>query len=458
MTDDLERPAQNPEEGLQVAPLAILVGALLLLAIFSPWGWHLPIGFLLSQVVIISLVIWQACDPFADAAQWIGAVFRLPGSVRGATLDAVASSMPELFSGIFFVIVAVTAADDSPAALARAGAEGFGSTVATCAGSAIYNMTLIPAFCALVISFRRKSRPTIDVESEVISRDGMWFIGCEALLIMFLFQDEMHWWMAVVLLSLYWIYVFQLYGDAKQYQRAMDAIRAHLGTVGEQTPTAEIVESLRAEGLRANPRLVDEIKRTGSDQPEAQADESAHALFGAVNIPLGRSTAAMVILFSTLVAAAACYWLVEVTRLIAQELAVPVFFVAVILAAAASSFPDTFLSIGAALRGDDSGAVSNAFGSNIFDICICMSIPLLVNSYLLGWAPVPLTQDGDPVQGLVDLCILLAGLTGITLLIMWQNRQLTRIKACALCALYCVFIAYAVAGSLGFSILQGGQK
>ena len=52
-------------------------------------------------------------------------------------------------------------------------------------------MILIPAFCALVISYYRKSRPTIDVEPEVIARDGMWFLGCEAVLITFLFQDAM---------------------------------------------------------------------------------------------------------------------------------------------------------------------------------------------------------------------------------------------------------------------------
>ena len=65
--------------------------------------------FLLSQATVISIIIWQACDPFADAAQWIGTTLRLPGSVRGATLDAIASSMPELLSGIFFVVLAISA-------------------------------------------------------------------------------------------------------------------------------------------------------------------------------------------------------------------------------------------------------------------------------------------------------------------------------------------------------------
>lgn len=147
-----------------------LIASSLIVALFAGFwalggsqvGSSWAIAYLLSQVALISAVIWQACDPFADAAQWIGTKFRLPGSVRGATLDAVAGSMPELFSGIFFVLVAISAATtggDDAAARELAGAEGYGSTIATCAGSAVYNMILIPAFCALVISYTRKERP-----------------------------------------------------------------------------------------------------------------------------------------------------------------------------------------------------------------------------------------------------------------------------------------------------------
>ncbi|MEQ8785980.1 MAG: hypothetical protein RIC55_06760 [Pirellulaceae bacterium] len=465
MSQDTEtgQPAEEAEGSSRIAIIVTVVSLALLGLCWALAANGVPytrLGFLLMQVVVISIVIWQVCDPFADAAQWVGTVLRVPGSVRGATLDAVASSMPELFSGIFFVVVAITTATGTPAEIAESGQEGYGATLATCAGSAIYNMILIPAFCALVISFCRKSRPTIDVEREVISRDGMWFIGCEAVLIIFLFQDRMYWWMALVLLGMYCVYIFQLYRDARRYQRAMDAIHRHLGEVGEDTPTDEIVETLRAENIHTSPMLVDAIKHS-ADEDDDEEPETAGIFYGMIDIPLNKVTATLVLLVATLLAAGACYWLVEVTRGTATELGVvlghkvPVFFVAVILAAAASSVPDTFLAIGAAMRGDDSGAVSNAFGSNIFDICICLSIPLLVNSYLLGWGPVPLTQEGgEPIAGLVDLRILLATLTVVTLLIMWHNRQLTRNKAFVLCGLYGLFMAYAVAGSMGFSLLS----
>ena len=426
-------------------------------------SWH--IAFLLSQVVVISLLIWQACDPFAEAAQWIGTRLHLPGSVRGATLDAIASSMPELFSGIFFVIVAVTAAGDSAAALAQAGSDGFGPTVATCAGSAVYNMILIPAICALVISFARKNRPTIDVASKVILRDGMWFLACEVLLIVFLFQTVLSWWMGVVLLVIYVVYIRILYLDARRFRRSMKVIHTALGSDAASASPEQIEDALRTAGESPSHALVLELRdRLESAAPgeniedieedDEEAPGTAEILFGLVEIPLSMATAWIVIVISTIVAATSCYWLVEVTHATSEGLGIPIFFVAVILAAAASSVPDTFLSVGAARRGDDDGAISNAFGSNIFDICVCLAIPLLVCTWLSGWQPISLTVDGEPMPGLVGIRILLLLLTVATLLIMWHNQQLTRRKAYVLCAMYAVFVGYAVAGSLGYSMDQ----
>ncbi|MCH7728310.1 MAG: hypothetical protein IH991_17800 [Planctomycetes bacterium] len=414
------------------------------------------VAFLLSQVVVISIIIWQACNPFADAAQWIGTAFKLPGSVRGATLDAVASSMPELFTGIFFVIVAVFGSTGSNDVAARRAAEGYGATVATCAGSAVYNMILIPAFCALVISFKRKQRPTIDIEPEVITRDGLWFVGCEIALIIFLFQPAMHWWMGVTFLAAYVVYVCTLYAHARRHRRSIKAVEAHLAVVGNPKDPDQIIDYFGKQGIKVSADMVEKARKVGDADKD---DDSAGFLFGLVNVPLNHLTVWIVVALSTAASALVCYWLVEVTFDMADAFGVlagrkvPVFFVAVILVAAASSVPDTFLAIGAARRGDDSGAVSNAFGSNIFDICISLSIPLLVCSYLDGWQPVSLTmEDGKPMQGLVDLRVLLVTLTTITLLIMWHKRQLTRRKALVLCCLYAAFVAYAVVGSLGITI------
>ncbi len=482
MNQNGDKPADSEESGFSFIPILVTVAALVALAVFgyqshgAPVGSWLHIAYLLSQAVVISVVIWQACDPFADAAQWIGRALHIPGSVRGATLDAVASSMPELFTGIFFVLVAFMAsgritAATNPEKTATAGnvavapsisdaqrekaSEGFGASIATCAGSAVYNMILIPAFCALFISFFRKSRPTIDVDPEVITRDGLWFLGCSVLLIIFLSLPEMEWWMGVVFLVLYAAYVCQLYLHARSHRRGVKAIHAHIESVGVSSAddSKDVVAALGADGIRVSHVLVDQItaRHLGDDDDE---DDSAGVFFGLFEIPLNHLTSWLVILISTVIAAAACYWLVEVTYKTAHHLQVDVFFVAVIIAAAASSVPDTFLSVGAAMRGDDSGAVSNAFGSNIFDICVCLAIPLILSSALQNWEPISLTTNGEALAGLVDLRLLLAVLTVVTLLVMWHKRQLTRFKAIFLCLLYGVFIAVAILGSRDISVTE----
>lgn len=392
-----------------------------LVTLFSYMGEQ-SLLFLLCGAAFISIVIWQTCDPFAEVAQWVGKKFHIPGSVRGATLDAVASSMPELYSGIFFVIVALQvlgtglSGEEALHSAEAAGAEGYGSAVATCAGSAIYNMILIPACVALVVSFRRPSHPTVEVGREVMRRDAMWFLFCEIVLIFFLFQDAMHWWMAVVLLGLYGVYVSTLWAHARRHRRELLSKRQSL----------EGDEEFDFEDLPTETR----------------------AVFGIFRLPINNVSAWLILIACTALAATACYFLVEVTHLTAELLDVPTFFVALVLAAAVSSVPDTFLSIGAGMRGDDSGAVSNAFGSNIFDICICLSIPLLVNSWLTGWEPVLMTQNGEPMKGIFGLRILLLVLSAITVGIIWHKRQLNRPKAIVLVVLYLVFVAFAVLGSL----------
>ncbi|MHC4400567.1 MAG: sodium:calcium antiporter [Planctomycetota bacterium] len=453
--NDKPRPKHR---GVRIGALSI---ALLSVAA-TVYFWHQgeTLAFLAGATVVISIVIWQACDPLAEAAHWVGRVFHLPGSVRGATLDAVASSMPELCSGIFFVVVAVTALGGDPIDEANAWGEGYGSAVATCAGSAIYNMIVIPAVCALVISFARRSRPTIDVERAVLSRDGVFYLVCVALLLGFLWHNRLTWWMAVALLGLYGVYVVTLLWDARGYRRVFRQTRDLLGEMGLQSDPHDVAAALADAGVRAKAKTVARIQnalRHGQVDPNGDGEEDddrAGLFFGLWSVPLSGKTVWWVIAGATAAAAVACYFLVAVVLETARTLEVPSFFVAVILAAAASSVPDTLLSIGAARRGDDSGAISNAFGSNIFDICVCLSIPLLMCCYLNGWQPIELLKDGEPMVGLVGLQTLLWVLTLVTLLIIWHNHQVTRAKALLLCCLYSLFVAYAVLGSMGYDPLK----
>ena len=365
----------------------------------SPIGWQL--AFAVSATALISIVIWQACDPFAEAAQWVGTRFQIPGSVRGATLDAVASSMPELFSGIFFVVVAITVAE--PETMKLETTRGFASAVAICAGSSIYNLVLIPAICAIAIAASRPDRPQIEFDKQVINRDGFWVIVSQLGLLVVLCLPTLHWWFALIGIGAYIIYISQLVWATGKYRR----------------------------DLKGN--------------AEDPLPESTGLFFGLFQVRLQGRSVALILITATLVAATACYFLVELTNHSARAMGVPAFFVAVILAAAASSIPDTFMSLGAARRGDDSGALGNVFGSNIFDICIGMSIPLLVCCYLNDWQPLQLAGDNrETIKGVAGLRILLFVLTGIVMFLLWRKRVITRNMGYFFCSLYLVFVAYAV--------------
>lgn len=405
----------TPRSKTSVIRSALLfVGTLVLAGLFyflraNHSAWWVELAFVLSAAAAISVLISEACEPFADAAQWVGFQLKLPPSVRGATLDAIASSMPELFTGVFFVVVALFGTTGQAEQM-MASAEGYGSTIATCAGSSIYNLILIPAVCALAVSFFRKDRPFISVTREVVNRDGAWVIVTQVGLLIFLFQPKLEWWMAAIALIGYGVYVLHLYLATRKFQARLEG-----GEVQSESP-----------------------------------NESAGILFGSCQVRLNGFTSTIVLVVSTLVAAFACYLLVGLTNQSAEKLGVSPFFVAVILTAAVSSIPDTFMSLGSARRGDDSGAMSNVFGSNIFDICIGMSIPLLVSCYLNDWQPIELIgADGETLSGVVGLRVFLFVLTAVAMGCMWYFGRITRRTGWIFCALYASFVVYAVLGALG---------
>merc|ERR1719221_1144107 len=57
---------------------------------------------------------------------------------------------------------------------------------------------------------------------------------------------------------------------------------------------------------------------------------------------------------------------------------IPTLFMGLVFLAAGTSIPDAFASMGAARRGEGDMAVSNALGSNIFDILLGLGLPWLI--------------------------------------------------------------------------------
>ena len=146
---------------------------------------------------------------------------------------------------------------------------------------------------------------------------------------------------------------------------------------------------------------------------------------------LGAATVWLLVCISAL--GVACFFLVEETIEISHVLGVNPYVVAVILTAAATSIPDTIISVTAAKKGgeDAEEAIVNAFSSNIFDILICLSVPVLIYGSAIEIAV------GESAVSLVMLAVT----TVITLILCKTGNTVTRTEAWILVGMYGVFLA-----------------
>ena len=164
-----------------------------MLAAIDSTGLLLSLGLVLLSMYIIKF----ACDSFEDASDYLGTeVYKMGPGVRGATLEAIASSLPELFTTLFLLFVFHDQG-------------GFAAGIATCAGSAVFNVVVIPAVCILAVTIKGVNGQIVEsllLKRSTIVRDGFFFILAEICLIAFLGMGALTWWMGLVLIGLYGVY------------------------------------------------------------------------------------------------------------------------------------------------------------------------------------------------------------------------------------------------------------
>ncbi len=172
------------------------------------------------------------------------------------------------------------------------------------------------------------------------------------------------------------------------------------------------------------------------------------------NRPFSKVTAWMVLSCATATIALASYFLATAVMDAARALDVPAYFTAVILAAGATSIPDTVISIKNALKGDYDDAVSNAVGSNIFDICVALGLPLFFYGLLYGDVSLSGDTNHASVQEL-RAALLLVSVTVLGLFLFRPQGgqpRLSQGKAVALMAVYAVWTGFIVLRATGFTL------
>ena len=156
---------------------------------------------------------------------------------------------------------------------------------------------------------------------------------------------------------------------------------------------------------------------------------------------------------STLVMTFGTWLLVFATDLFGEITEIPLIFVAVVLSAAATSVPDTIISIKDARKGNYDDAVSNALGSNIFDIAFALGFPILLYNLIHGESMV-LNQALLAFTKEVWVFLLLA--TFLAIAIMMIGNRLNRLKAFILLGIYLMFLFF-VATQVGDEISGIGR-
>lgn len=358
-------------------------------------------GLLIPILIIVfcCLVIWKASDGFETSSEYLGR--NLSEGVRGATINAIASSMPELFTTIFFLIFLKDT-------------DGFSGGIGTTAGSAIFNGMIIPAVVILAVLYS-KVTTKIEVSKKVILRDGVSLIIAETILILLISGNTLYWWHGLVLMVTYVVYITYMLTSMKKVEvtdHDDDEDDEEIESVG----FFKGLLTLNLEGLIIGDKEIN-----------------------------SRNSWTLLIL-SMLVIGSACLLLVVACEFIGSDtytllgnefngLNIPIMFVAVILASAATSVPDTIISIRDARNGNYNDAISNALGSNIFDICFALGFPLFMYCLIYG----PIKMDPSVVEFSSELRILLLIFTIMAFFVYYIGKYMDQTKAYILFLMYLLF-------------------
>jgi cation:H+ antiporter len=153
---------------------------------------------------------------------------------------------------------------------------------------------------------------------------------------------------------------------------------------------------------------------------------------------------------STMVMTFGTWLLVYATDLFGEITHIPLIFVAVVLSAAATSVPDTIISIKDARKGNYDDAVSNALGSNIFDIAFALGFPLLLYNLIYGESII-LQEEVLAFTKEVWVFLLLATVSALAIMLI--GKRFNRSKALMLLGIYALFLLF-----VGTQVRPGFQE
>ncbi len=284
---------------------------------------------LLSVALLLSFyLLARVCDEyFVSSLDKVAEKLKMSSDVAGATLMAVGSSAPELFVSIIALV--------KPGGH---GAVGMGTII----GSALFNILVIVGVSAVVMKKAKLCwQPVI--------RDVI-FYSVSILVLLFSFRDgNISMNEALIFVGMYILYVIAVMNWRKiMPYEDIDVI--------EEFEEGKNKEEEKKSKLASIMKPLDKVLSIFFPNPKHY-----NAIF----------------LISIAIIAALSWVLVECAVEISHILHIPASIVALTVLAIGTSIPDLISSVIVAKQGRGGMAISNAMGSNIFDILFGLGVPWL---------------------------------------------------------------------------------
>ena len=362
--------------------------------------------------LFLSIYIMRRCSSSFDiAANYLTRGFG--EGVKGPTINAIASSLPELLISSLFLFYFKDVV-------------GFSAGYGTIIGSSAFNIALIPVISFAYLFYKRGSSTVFEINKQIVKQDAIFLIA--SILILSLgFFFGVNFYLALFLIFFYFVYIFYV-------------IKTRVSK--KDDGSLFFKKFIKNHNLELKNKII-----------RAESDTLVSALFkfklfriffkGQVN----NFSSIIVVLVSVFIIGASCYLLVLATENISNILEINLFFGAFIIAAIASSIPDTIFSIQDANNDKFIDSFSNAYGSNIFDICIGIGLPVLVYTSIygpinmdipierIGWVGDHIFEGNLFLWSLLSLCIFT-----ILVSLVYYKRKLKLKSSVLIFLLYFLFI------------------
>jgi len=344
------------------------------------------ISFLL--VCLSTYLIWKVSASFDVASSYL--TRNLNEGIKGPTVNAIASSLPELLISFFFLFYI-------------GDVQGFSAGYATIIGSSIFNIAIIPTISFLIIYYQ-KGIDLFPTDKKIIEQDGFFLILTEMALLVGLYLGGISITLSIVLILLYCLYIVLVFKKrSKKHEEEIEI-------ANNTSPFFKKILDLDIASLILRNRKMTSFK------------------------------AVVILLISLAIISSACKLLVSSSEHLSIQLNINLFFITFLIAAVASSIPDTILSIQDAKNKKYKDAFSNAYGSNIFDICIGIGLPVLVYLLINGIDEISTQSSASSSNDIILSSSILLVLFSILITLIYWLKPLNKSRSILIISLYLIFL------------------